>query len=95
MKTVREIKQSEYYPVSDIILESLDRYINHGIPCGSFLTACLENNLREAVGRADMQNLANLKNIVGYLYNEIPTTAWGSQEKVKAWLKQFEVGNAA
>jgi hypothetical protein len=94
MGSIRKIEQSKYYPVSDTILESLDRYINHGIPCGSFLTACLENNLREAFGRADCNNSANLKNIVGYLYNEIPTNAWGSPEKVKEWLKQFSEGNA-
>ena len=47
----------------------------------------LENDLTEAIGRADEENILILKDIVGYIFNELPMTCWGSKEKVKAWLK--------
>lgn len=69
--------------------ESIDRYVKHGIPTGSFLNAVLENNLKEAVGRADHHAILNLKDIVIYLYNDVPSTCWGSPEKVKNWHLKF------
>ena len=70
------------------ILESLKRYIDQGIPTGGFLSAVLENNLSEAFGRADEHNCETLFHICGFIYNEIPRAAWGSEAKVKAWLEQ-------
>lgn len=75
-----------YYPIREDLYGALERYLNHGIMPGSFLTAVLENNLSEAFGRADICNEANMKNIVGYIYNNIPSYAWGSKEKVKQYL---------
>lgn len=64
-------------------------YLENGIEPGSFLTAVLRNDLKEAVGRADHINLQYLTNIVSYCYNEIPSTAWGSPERVTNWLNHF------
>lgn len=83
----RELKHDDYYPISDEILASLDRYVNQGIEAGGFLNAVLENNLAEACGRADIYNKFNLHNIVGYIYNNIPYNSWGSKEKVKSWIE--------
>jgi hypothetical protein len=69
----------------------LDAYINHHTPVGSFLTAVLANDLREAVGRADSRNLPLLPLYVQYLYNEAPSACWGSLERVGQWL---EAGHA-
>jgi hypothetical protein len=69
------------------IISSLERYVQHRIEPDGFLRACLENNLCEALGRADMENRHNIFEIVQYLYNDIPNTCWGSREKVKAWLE--------
>lgn len=68
---------------------SFKHYIEHGIPPGGFLRAVLENDLREAFGRADQYNRECLFEIVGWLYNESPSTCWGSPEKVAAWLAGF------
>ena len=68
--------------------EGLMRYIEHGIEPGSFLMAVLNNDLAEAIGRADERNMANLPAYVSYLWNEAPSTCWGSSEKVTAWIKQ-------
>ena len=69
--------------------ESIDRYISTGCPTGDFLRAVLENDLTEAVGRADESAIWNLRDIVVYLYNEVPSASWGSKEKVKAWRDRF------
>jgi hypothetical protein len=75
------------WDIGDDIKESLDRYVEHGIPTGGFLKAVLCNDLFGAVGRADHINIRNLQNICGYVYNEIPSTCWGSTEKVRAWFE--------
>lgn len=64
----------------------LQRYFDQGVPPGDFLMAVLENNLMEATGRADDENLANLPAYAAYLYNDAPAAAHGSPEKVRAWL---------
>jgi hypothetical protein len=85
-----KLRQSEHHPISESILGGLERYLNHGIMPGGFLTAVLENNLKEAFGRADNENSENMKNIVGYCYNEIPSAAWGSREKIKEWIEYIK-----
>jgi hypothetical protein len=67
--------------------DSFDRYAQHGIPCGDFLNAVLENNLMESFGRADVQNRFILFDICSYVYNEMPYSCHGSKEKVKAWIE--------
>ena len=68
------------------IKESLDAYVQTGRPTGDFLRACIDNNLREACGRADEENLGVLAVIVAYLYNRCPTECWGSRGSYDAWL---------
>ena len=65
------------------IKDSLSRYVEQGIKPGSFLTAVLENDLMEAMGRADAINRYNLYDICTYIYNELPGRMWGNPEKVK------------
>lgn len=93
----REIKllPDEYYPIRDDLYGALERYLNHGINPGSFLTAVLENDLKEAFGRADIMNSANLKNIVGYIYNHLPSNSWGSKERVADYLASLRKENVA
>ena len=69
--------------------ESLTLYAEHGVPTGDFLRACLANDLLEAAGRADGQNIHNLGVIAAYIYNELPRGSHGSREAVDAWLKSF------
>ena len=81
------LTQDEHYPVNSDIIHSLELYLNHKRPVGGFLNAVLENNLTEAFARADSSNSANMKNIVGYVYNNLPYHAWGTKERVAAWMK--------
>lgn len=91
---MREIKLTPdiYYPIRPDLYGALERYLNHGIMPGSFLTAVLQNNLAEACGRADSSNSSNISNIVGYIYNHLPSNSWGSAEKVQEYLKQLKKG---
>lgn len=67
--------------------ESLDRYVNHRIQPGGFLTAVLSNDLFGAVARADRENKLALSEICQYIYNEVPGDAWGSHDAVREYLK--------
>jgi hypothetical protein len=64
-------------------------YLEHGVEPGGFMYSVLANDLKGAVSRADHINLRYLTNIVSYCYNSIPSTAWGSYEKVDLWLEKF------
>ncbi len=68
------------------VRESLTLYAEHRIEPGGFLTAVLANDLMEAVGRADADNLMLLSPICGFIYNELPSPCHGSREAVAAWL---------
>ena len=61
-------------------------YIDNHIMPGSFLQAVFKNDLFDAVGRADWENIDDLVAYVSYLYNEAPSPCWGSPEKVKEWV---------
>src|SRR6185436_10059012 len=67
----------------------LQRWVEKGELPGHFLQAVLRNDLQEAVGRADEENLRNLPAFVGWLYNEAPGDCWGSDERVDGWAEKF------
>ena len=75
-----------YHEVRPDILDSIRRYAEHGVPTGSFLRAVLENDLREAFGRADDDNREAMFHIVRFCWNEIPGDCWGTPARVKAWI---------
>jgi hypothetical protein len=77
----------DYTKIKESTMSAIQRYVEHHIPTGDFLYAVLTNNLFEAVGRADAENIQTIPEICCYIYNEIPSIAWGSAEKVKIWLK--------
>ena len=68
--------------------DTIVRYIDAGLPPGSFVTAVLSNDLVKSVGAADEDNLLALTDIAKFVYNELPVEAWGNQNKVNAWIKK-------
>ena len=62
------------------------RYLEKGIPPGSFLTAVICNDLAQAVREGDTENQALLADWVKFFYNEAPGCAWGSREAMDAWV---------
>jgi len=63
----------------------LERWLQHGIIPGSFLTAVLENDLKKSLELGDSRNIATLHQLVSALWQELPSAAWGSPERVNAW----------
>ena len=77
---------NEFY-IPDRMMPGIKRYIEEKIPPGEFLAAVICNDLQEAVGQADTENMANLPAYVGYFYNEAPSQCWGSKAAMDKWLK--------
>ena len=76
---------NRYRLIRPEIVAAINRYALQHQPVGDFLTAVLTNDLKGAFGRADENNRENLHEIVGYVYNEIPSVCQGSAAKYKAW----------
>jgi hypothetical protein len=68
------------------MIDALERYINYGIPTGSFLRAVLAHDLFESFSRADIWNQQLMYNTVKYIYNHVPSICHGSYEKVDEWI---------
>lgn len=78
-----------YDTIRPDIIESIQRYVDRGIPTGGFLEALLSNDLKETCARADDDNRHTIFHIVAYCYNEIPSGCWGSPKKVEKWLNDW------
>jgi hypothetical protein len=74
------------YNIPENTMAALHRYVYYRVLPGSFLTSVLTNDLFGAYGRADTENLAAMKDILSYVYMEIPSVSWGNQEKVNQWV---------
>jgi hypothetical protein len=64
--------------------KGLVRYFLDGIPPGHFLRAVLENNLQDAVLRADEP--ACLHSLILWLLNVVPAPSWGDPRAVEQWI---------
>lgn len=71
--------------VPEHILPGLVNYAVWGRWTGGFLEAVLSNDLREALGRADVVNRAAMFEITGFLYNDMPAGCSGSPDRYKVW----------
>jgi len=76
------------YVIPERMRSGLELYVKDHIEPGDFLTAVIRNDLKEAIGRADDENMAVLPAYVNYFYNHAPSPCWGSKEKMDAWLKE-------
>ena len=74
------------FEIPDYMMEGLQAYCRDGLRPGHFLQAVICNDLTEAIGRADDDNISNLAAYVSYLYNEADSRCWGSEEKMEAWI---------
>lgn len=68
----------------------IERYIEQGMVPGDFLSAVICNDLQEAVGRSDDENINLLAVYIAYFYNVAPSQCWGSPEKMKAWIQRHK-----
>lgn len=72
--------------IRDDIRESLIAYAQEGRTVGGFLEAVIANDLVEAAGRADIDNLRALAALACFVYNELPSPCWGSRRVYAAWV---------
>lgn len=78
----------DYSVIPEHIIDALERYTEKGISPGHFLTAVIEGDLFEAIGRADNENMRILVQIACYVYNNVkaPTrykgcvAFWGKEQ---------------
>lgn len=74
-------------PSSDLRVETfqtLERYYLHGLDPGSYMLAVLTNDLFGAMGAADEWSREEMHRLCTYIYSYMPSTSWGSKEKVRA-----------
>lgn len=64
---------------------TLVQHVEEGQPCGGFMTALLSNDLKEAFGRADLENTAAMKGWVMVMVNLMPIGSHGSHDHVVSW----------
>jgi hypothetical protein len=88
MSTLPAVFEFDGLDMPTHLIESLQRYVEGRVETGRFLRSVLENDLVEAVCRADYSNFPLLPVIVRYVYNELPSPCWGSKEKVAKWLEK-------
>lgn len=89
---VVELWQRKGRFIPESVVGGLRRYVVNRIPTGGFLRAVLENDLMEAMGRADDLNREYLDNIVQFCNEALPWVCWGSQAKCNEWLYSTEEG---
>lgn len=70
--------------IPEHMMHGLLDWIEHGVS-GDFIRAVMNNDLAEAVARADDTNVLLLPQYVKLVYNYFPAPCWGSIEKVQAW----------
>jgi len=66
---------------------SLGDYWHRRKATGEFLKAVLENNLIEAIRKADPESKNNLVAIASWAWMELPSPIWGNPAKVAAHLQ--------
>lgn len=64
---------------------AITNWVIDAIPPGDFLTAIIQNNLTEAVCRADDHNIKIIKQYVMWFINRADLKCWGSIEKFANW----------
>jgi len=80
------LNPNDQYFIPERMWGGLLRYLIVGVPPGDFLAAVIRNDLKDAVGRADDENVRLLAEYVRIFYNYTPRQAWGSKENMDSWI---------
>ena len=87
MKLSNESKQALYTSgIPEYMHGGIIRYYEKHIEPGDFLTAVIDNDLKEACGRADDTNRHHLFDYMMWFYNHAPGGTWGRQGATHDWL---------
>lgn len=74
--------------VSFLVQDAIRRHVEEGDVTGDFVRSLLENDLAQAVARADEQSFGALRGLVNWLHWCVPARCHGSAEKVSAWKRE-------
>lgn len=78
----------EIWRVPQEFSEPMRGYLIHGWSPGSFFEAVLANDALGAFARSHPSNtMTALKALAGWINDYMPPVAWGSYERVQAWLQ--------
>lgn len=73
MKLCRfDLADTQFNFISPSVVQDISLLLEHGVQCGGFLEAVLDNDLRTAVARADSRNAHDLALIVRLLISHVP-----------------------
>lgn len=83
-----DASQEMWETVPEHLREGLARYLDDGVIPGSFLTACLSNDLITAATHAHPAlTLEDLRTLMQFIYTGCPRESWGSPLAVTGWEK--------
>lgn len=77
--------EGQYSVIPPRMREAIVAYIRDGVMPGNFLTAVICNDLRNAVGHADEENLPLLKLYTQWFYNLAPSSCVGTRGNMNDW----------
>jgi len=77
------------------MVKALVDYSERGVPVGDFLRAVLSNNLIDACGWADIDNLRNLPAFAVFVRWEIPAICHGSIQRIDDWIERKRIEREA
>jgi hypothetical protein len=83
----REIVKACLDRISEYMVGGIIRYVEQGVPTGSFLLAVFSNDFYSAVSHADSTNIGDFKCYLDII-QVMPWQSWGSAKEVKAWVDQ-------
>lgn len=83
----KEIVKACLDRISEYMVGGIIRYVEQGVPTGSFLLAVFSNDFYSAVSHADSKNVDNFKCYLDII-QVMPWQSWGSAKEVKAWVDQ-------
>lgn len=84
--TQRAIDEFDSMGIPRYMRGGLQRYVEDGTPPGEFLQAVINNDLKRACERADLENRTKLFNYVHWLYHNAPNGSWGFDGAVKKYV---------
>ena len=84
-----EFDWTPYPTLSAEIKEDILNYINKGEEPDGFLVSVLCNDLVNAVGRSTDEEFAMLRDLINFIYKEMPYETWGNHRAVVAYQRRF------
>jgi len=66
---------------------AVKNWVKYGRPGGGFLSAMMEHNVYDAIGRADLENQKAIVDWVKFMHNYLPGGCHGSEKTVSEWYR--------